>query len=251
MNLVKVLKKSVIDSQIYVSLMGSLLAAFFMLEQNTFRYPTFFLLFITYFCGYLYTKYQNSKFFRPVLVINFIAGIVCAVLIIHNHNIDRLYKWLVIVILGLFYNSSFLHQYIRKIPLMKVFYVGLVWGLVNSWLSFHEWNLPVFFISFLLVTALVLPFDIRDMDYDDIVTFPRLIGVQKTKYLAYSILSISGILSLIFLKQLYSLAFLISIFCTFFFVFFADRSKPDTYFSFGVESCSSLPFLFLILLEYF
>ncbi|RZJ51189.1 MAG: hypothetical protein EOO19_01315, partial [Chryseobacterium sp.] len=122
MNFLKVLKNSVIDSQLYVSLMGTFFAVFFMLEQNTFRFPSVLLIFITYFSGYLYTKYQNTKHFYKIFIFNVIAGIVSAVLIILNHNEIRLIKWFIIVVLGLLYNSFFLETYIRKIPLLKVFY---------------------------------------------------------------------------------------------------------------------------------
>lgn len=107
MNFLKILKKYIIDSQFYVSLMGTLFAVFFMKEQNTFRFPTVLLIFITYFSGYLYTKYQYTRHFYKILVLNVIAGIICAFLIIHNHNEIRLLKWFIIVVLGLLYNSFF------------------------------------------------------------------------------------------------------------------------------------------------
>lgn len=251
MQFINLLKKYVIDSQIYVSLMGTFLAVFFMQEQNTFRFPTAVLIFITYFCGYLYTKYQRSRYFKRVLLINAVAGMICAALIIHNHNIERLYKWLVIVILGLLYNSFFLENYIRKIPLLKVFYVGLVWALVNSWLSFPEFNTPIFWTSFLFVTALVLPFDIRDMNNDDVITFPKLIGVQNTKYLAYFLCFSACLISVFYLKPQFAFAFYLTSVFTFVFIYFSENSNRDSYFSFGVESCSGLPLLILLLLKYF
>jgi hypothetical protein len=76
MNFLKILKKSVIDSQVYVSLTGTLFAVFFMEEQNTFRFPSVALIFITYFGGYLYTKYQYTQHFFKILVLNAIAGII-------------------------------------------------------------------------------------------------------------------------------------------------------------------------------
>ena len=81
MQIIKLLKKYVIDSEIYVSLMGTFLAIFFMLEQNVFRFPTVILIFITYFSGYLYTKYQNHQLFRKVLIFNIICGIISLILI--------------------------------------------------------------------------------------------------------------------------------------------------------------------------
>lgn len=251
MNCLKVLKKSVIDSQIYVSLMGTLFAVFFMLEQNTFRFPTVLLLFITYFSGYLYTKYQKTKHFYKILVLNFFAGLISAALIIFNHNEIRLLKWFIIVVLGLLYNSFFLETYIRKIPLLKVFYVGLVWALMNCWLTLPEFDLPIFLISFLFITALVLPFDIRDMKNDTVKTFPKIIGVQNTKYLAYLLVFMACILTVFYLKPEFALSFFLTSILTFILIYFSENSNKDSYFSFWVESCSALPFLFSLIMKYF
>lgn len=250
MNCLKVLKKSVIDSQVYVSLMGTLFAVFFMLEQNTFRFPTVLLLFITYFSGYLYTKYQKTKHFYKILILNFFAGLISAALIIFNHNEIRLLKWFIIVVLGLLYNSFFLETYIRKIPLLKVFYVGLVWALMNCWLTLPEFDLPIFLISFLFITALVLPFDIRDMKNDTVKTFPKIIGVQNTKYLAYLLVFIASILAVFYLKFEFAFSFFLTSVFTFILIYFSENSNKDSYFSFWVESCSAFPFLFWIIYLY-
>ena len=251
MNFLKILKKTVIDSQIYVSVMGTLFAVFFMKEQNTFRFPTVLLIFITYFSGYLYTKYQYTRHFLKILVLNAVAGIICAFLIIHNHNEIRLLKWFIIVVLGLLYNSFFLDVYIRKIPLLKVFYVGLVWALVNCWLTLPEFSFPIFFISFFFITALVLPFDIRDMNSDTVQTFPKLIGVQNTKYTAYILVFTSMLIAVFYLKPVYNAAFFLSGIITFILIYFSENKRDETYFSFWVETCSALPFLFLLIMEYF
>nr|WP_316932887.1 hypothetical protein [Chryseobacterium sp. FH2] len=231
--------------------MGTFFAVFFMEEQNTFRFPTVFLIFITYFSGYLYTKYQYTQYFFKILILNAIAGIICAFLIYHNHNEIRLLKWFIIVILGLLYNSFFLDVYIRKIPLLKVFYVGLVWALVNCWLTLPEFNLPIFLISFFFITALVLPFDIRDMKNDTVETFPKLIGIQNTKYIAYLLVFVSIILSILYLDLNYSIAFFISGIITYILIYFSENERDDVYFSFGVETCSVLPFLFSVIMKYF
>lgn len=251
MNFLKVLKKYVIDSQLYVSIMGTLFAVFFMKEQNTFRFPSFFLIFITYFSGYLYTKYQYTKHFFKILILNGIAGVICAFLIIHNHNEIRLVKWFIIVVLGLLYNSFFLDVYIRKIPLLKVFYVGLVWALVNCWLTLPEFSLPIFLISFFFITALVLPFDIRDMKSDTVRTFPKLIGVQNTKYIAYVLIFISTVIVIFTLDYRYSMSFFLTGIVTYILIYYSENKRDDAYFSFGVETCSALPFLFLGIMKYF
>lgn len=232
--------------------MGTFLAVFFMLEQNVFRFPTTILIFITYFSGYIYTKYQgNKKLLFKILVFNSICGLVSIYLIIHNHNIERLYRWAIIVFIGLLYDSFFLKYFIRKIPLFKVFYVGLTWALINAWLILPEINWAVFFSSWFYITALVLPFDIRDMKQDDVTTFPQIIGVQNTKYLAYVMVFVATLISVFNLEFNYSLSlFLTSIF-TFILIYFSENTNRDAYFSFWVETCAGLPFLILILLKYF
>ena len=248
MSILNLAKKYVIDSQIFVSLMGTMMAGFFMLEQNIFRWPSLLLIFITYFSGYLYTKYQNRrKTFIKILVFNFICGILSFCLIVFNHNEIRLLKWAVIVIIGLLYNSFFLEKFIRKIPLLKVFYVGLTWALISVWLILPEFNWEILWISWLFISALVLPFDIRDMKSDDVVTFPILIGVQKTKYLAYLLVFVACLLSLIFLDVEFALSFLITTIFTFILIYFSENDNKGTYFSFWVESCSGLPLLVVLL----
>lgn len=252
MNILNTTQKYIIDSQLYVSLMGTFFAVFFMLEQNIIKFPTIVLIFITYFSGYIYTKYQNSgKIFNYILIFNVICGIASVVLILLLHNENRLFKWMIIVILGLLYDSKFLKYFVRNIPLFKIFYVGLTWALINSWLILPHFDWAVFGISWIFITALVLPFDIRDMDSDKIITFPRLIGVQNTKYLAYILVFMSLILSIEHLKTDYAVAFLITCIFTYLLIYFSEKTNQDFYFSFWVESCSALPLLIVILLKYF
>lgn len=243
MQCLKLIKKYVVDWQIYVALMGTALAAFFMTEQNVFRFPTLLLVFLTYFSGYLYTKYQHHRHFYKILIVNAACGIFAMVLIFLNHNEIRIFKWLVIVVLGLLYNSFFLEKFIRKIPLLKVFYVGFTWALINAWLIVPQFHLSIFLITILFVTALILPFDIRDVNEDHIVTFPRLIGVQHTKYLAYVLLFASLMIAVSYLRFPYSICYFITCGTTFVLIYFSENSNPDFYFSFWVESMSGLPMI--------
>jgi 4-hydroxybenzoate polyprenyltransferase len=67
------------------------------------------------------------------------------------------------------------------------------------------------------------PFDIRDVDTDSIVTFPQLIGIKKTKYLAYGMLISAAVLSIIYLKEQYAIAFVLTCFISMIFVFFTEK----------------------------
>ncbi len=236
-------KKLFIDSQFFVSLMGVLLVNFFMIERQNFHWTTFFLIFITYWCGYLYTKYQNSIFFRHIFVSNIIGAIVCISFIFTNHDTYTFYKWLLITILGLLYNSSFLDTYIRKMPFLKVFYVGLIWGLINGWLVFREFQTSIFFIIFFYITALVLPFDIRDMDNDEILTFPKIIGTIATKILAIIILITAVVIGYFNLSGSFFSSFFISSIISILLIIFTKKTFPDWYFSVIIETCCGLPFI--------
>jgi 4-hydroxybenzoate polyprenyltransferase len=189
---------------------------------------------------------KDKKKFLKILIFNCICGIISVILILKNHNEYRLLKWAIIVVLGLLYNSFFLEKFIRKIPLLKVFYVGLTWALINSWLILPHFNLAIFFITWLFISALVLPFDIRDMNNDDVVTFPILIGVEKTKILAYLLIFISGLLSVFYLNLEFGIYFFLTIIITFILIYFSENDNREAYFSFLVESCSGFPLLCLL-----
>ena len=252
MNFLNLSKKYVIDSQLYVSLMGTSFAIFFMLHENIFRFPMVLLIFITYFSGYIYTKYQgNKEVLFKALTFNCICGFISIFLILHNNNFERLVRWAIIVVVGLLYDSFFLKYFIRKIPLFKVFYVGLTWGLINGWLIQPEIHWPIFFLSWLFITALVLPFDIRDMKSDDVTTFPQLIGIQNTKYLAYLLVFSSLLISIYYLNSIFSLSLFLTSILTYILIYFSENNRKESYFSFWVESCSCLPLLFLLILKYF
>lgn len=251
MYVLKLLKKYVVDSQIYVSLMGTALVIFFLLEQNTFRFPKVILIFLTFFSGYLYTKYQgHKKIFYKVLIFNVITGVICIVLILKNHNYPVLIRWLIIVLLGMLYNSLFLDFFIRKIPLFKAFYVGIVWGLMAAFLGISDFNFSIFSAVFLYISALVLPFDIRDMKHDEVITFPKLIGVQNTKYLAYFLIFLANIISILSLKTNFALAFFLASIISYLLIYDSDEDKSDAYFSFGIETCSGLMLVFYFLLYF-
>ncbi len=246
MKFLKLLKKYLIDSQIYVSLMGTLLFLF-LCKHPTKSQTT--IIFLTYLNGYLYTKFQHNKRFNKVLIFNILAFILILFLL-KSSNINEILKWLIISIFGMLYNSRFLDIWIRKIPLFKVFYVGFVWALMNAWL-FSNFDYKIFTISLLYISAMVLPFDIRDFKHDEVITFPKIIGIQNTKFLAYFLIFFALVFSIFYLNFNDALAFFLSSIITFILIYFSENHNKDWYFSFGVESCLGLPLLFSVLLKYF
>ncbi|MGB5236194.1 MAG: hypothetical protein WBM43_14035 [Flavobacteriaceae bacterium] len=112
---------------------------------------------------------------------------------------------LFLLILILLYTFPITNRYknLRSLGILKVIIVAISWTTVAVYLPavldgmVWGWDLNIFALQyFLLVIALIIPFEIRDMRFDppDIRTIPRKIGVHGTKQL--------GILLMIFSTML-------------------------------------------------
>lgn len=231
--------------------MATFLALFFLLKNHEeISYDKIFLIFVLYWNGYLYTKFQSrKKMIRKVLCFNFLSFFTIVVLV--NDDWFLLFKILIIGGLGAFYNSSFLKYRIRKIHLLKIFYVGFVWAVLDSWLMFSKIHWDIFLICLFYISALVLPFDIRDREVDTILTFPKKIGIKRTKFLAYILILLSIFFSFVLGDKIFFNAFLLSGIVASIFVFCSNQNRTYLYYAFGVETCCPLPFLFLMLENYF
>ncbi|MEZ4885079.1 MAG: UbiA family prenyltransferase [Chitinophagales bacterium] len=97
---------------------------------------------------------------------------------------------------------------LRDIGMLKIFLIAFIWTISTAVLpvlqcnaSFqdpHTWL--VILEKALFIFAITLPFDIRDMDYDqsrNLKTIPQVIGVEKTIELAYFCLAALGLIALI------------------------------------------------------
>lgn len=248
--LLKSLKYILIESQIFVAMMATALSLFFLLNFNALNYIKLGVIGLLYLNGYLYTKFQNhSNLFYKIITFNVISLVISILIIICLLSSYFLFSYFVIILLGVLYNSKFLTHYTRNIPLMKIFYVGFCWALINTGLLLETWHWQVFFITWCYISALIIPFDIRDIRHDSILTFPRYCGISKSKLLAYSLLAISSLLVLFAFNSVAFFAFQIAIVIAFLFIFYAQEHRSDWYFSLGVESCVGLPLLFFVLLK--
>ena len=97
---------------------------------------------------------------------------------------------------------------LRSLGLIKVFLVALIWTGMTVTLPVLEggfilnWDVLVLATQrFFLVVALMIPFEIRDVQFDppEIITIPKRIGIKRTKFLGISLLVISYFM--VFLKD--------------------------------------------------
>lgn len=142
---------------------------------------------------------------------------------------------------------------LRQISGLKVYIIGLVWSfttvilpLVNNEVYI---NMDVIITSiqrFLFVIILMLPFEIRDLNYDSLKlgTIPQKIGVKWTKIMGVSLLVVFVLLD--YLKDELTSNIIISTvliaFITLLFVLFSSKNQSKYYSAFWVEG---LPIIWL------
>ena len=144
---------------------------------------------------------------------------------------------------------------LRSIGGLKVYVIGLVWGGVTVLLPILDNEEPfdmdvwiTAFQRFILVMMLMLPFEIRDLQYDSLklATIPQKIGTKNTKIMGV-LLGIVFLFLEFFKDELSQKVILLTFavtFITLLFIIFANRARSDYYSSFWVES---VPIIWLIL----
>lgn len=144
---------------------------------------------------------------------------------------------------------------LRSIGGLKVYVIGLVWAGVTVLLPIINSNFPLHadvWITtaqrFLFVILLILPFEIRDLNYDSLKlsTIPQKIGIRNTKILGL-ILGIAFLLLEFFKDDLdpknSAISFVV-IALTLLFLKFSKKNQNNYYSSFWVEG---IPIFWLIL----
>lgn len=145
----------------------------------------------------------------------------------------------------------------RMYPYIKIIYVVFVWSFTTVFipflsLSFNEFDnlFYLFFASrFLLFIALIIPFEIRDLSYDNLnlKTLPQTVGIKKSKLLGVLLLLFCGLLNFLIYnnRKAFLIALLILLISSV--LIMKSTSNQSKYYSaFWVEG---IPILWLFLFE--
>ncbi len=129
------------------------------------------------------------------------------------------------------------------VPSIKIFVIAAVWAGTTVYLPVAyeninwDWDITIMIIQrFMVVIALTLPFEIRDLKYDEIElgTLPQLLGIDKTKKLGYALLIAALLLE--FLKDNLTIYVIAAIsILTAIGIYFAKKNQNRFYASFWVE----------------
>lgn len=151
---------------------------------------------------------------------------------------------------------------LRNLSGIKIFVVAVVWAGVTVIVPFVASETPIsgdvlltFFQRILIVVALILPFEIRDVPYDslNLKTLPQQLGVLNTKILGEFVLLLC--LAFEFFKEESQVAYIGSllIFCGILgWIMIIVKADQKRYFaSFWVEGLPILWFLLFVIFEIF
>ena len=159
-------------------------------------------------------------------------------------------------------NINILKYSIRDIPFLKIFAISFSWTyltiiipIIINELNFDIYTVSNIIIRFLFVLAITIPFDIRDLKFDKVITIPSFFGIKKSKIIAYISLFFCEII--IFTLWIYNYLFFslfLSLLITFevssLFIFFVKKDNKELFFSFYIEGLSILMFVLVYIANY-
>ncbi|MBF4985942.1 hypothetical protein FNJ87_16950 [Nonlabens mediterrranea] len=270
------LLKTILDFYIRSSLhVGICFMAMAMVYHFTYQFYVPFGYYIFLFCsavaGYNLIKYgfiwlKNRLLSNVLYKLLSIAAAAIALIILLKLNISS-HAWLllmIVILINMLYVLPIWKGHgLRYSPFFKLFSVSIVWAIliiaIPQFLYYNtgvdtpviiefnngvltndavEWHTLKIFI---LVIALCIPFEIRDLKYDEeqLQTLPQVLGIKASKYIGL-ILCIFYLLLLCY--SLPNVLEVIMVIITAIAIWFSDRFKSDYYSSFFVEA---IPLLWL------
>ena len=221
--------------------------------------------------GYNFVKYLpflQSKILPKRLTVYFI-GIVSVLALVGVFFYGVFFKLKVLLLIAIFALLTLLyalpllknlhqkgHLSLRFIPGIKIFIIALVWSGVcvfipilqnEQLLNDHVWLTFVEF--FTIVVVLMIPFEIRDLKYDDkrLKTLPQVLGIKKTKQigllLCFFVFTIELFMHYKDINALIvSAVFVLTLAC---FMWYSSVNRSNLYCSFWVEA---IPVFWMLLL---
>jgi 4-hydroxybenzoate polyprenyltransferase len=199
--------------------------------------------------------YNNKKYLYSLIIIS--SGI-SGCLFFTLFTFYELLYFSPLLAITLFYAVKVFSLSLRDIPFMKIILIALSWAAVTVLIPAYlnedssandTWVL--FILNFIYIFALVIPFDIRDLDFDESEkkTIPQLIGMKAAKYTAIILLIICGGLSFVLLKEA---IFLVPVYLVSIIVLFQVNDKrKELFYACGIDGLILLfPFSTWIIKSY-
>ncbi len=212
---------------------------------------------------------NNVKYLIAASFVFGLIGLICVFFL--NPNC-----WYVLTPMGLlsfFYVIPFLplknkNLTLRQVPFLKIFIIAIVWSIIvialpfidsYSFEFFNTQSAPVFYLAithvFFFIIGITLPFDIRDMKYDQedqLKTIPIALGIKKSILFSELFLALSlATTFLIFGSNPIFYALLIGHLITMVMVFYSSDKRKEMFFAGLIEGSVILLFLCVVIVKYY
>lgn len=201
--------------------------------------------------------HQHKKKIEIITFISFCFGVYLA----FNFSKTTFFYLLPVSVIAVLYSIPLYGYRLRDVPGLKLFLIGAIWTFVTVIIPVVESKMIMnnFFWSiclqrFLFLIAITIPFDIRDLLFDDfkIKTIPMVFGIKKAKIISLFALGFAEILLVVqyLTSDGYTFLEAASLFVTYeitaLIIYFCDLNKNEKYYSILIEG-SPIMMLFFYL----
>ena len=203
----------------------------------------------------LFSAYKLSL--KIIVIFTILALFLCGILFVQFKSITQLFV-LFVGLLTILYALPIRKKSrnLRNFPSIKIYIVSICWAVTTFLIPLLEENVVLngsliiqFIQRFILVFSLILIFDIVDLKYDNanLHTLPQAIGVRKTKYVIYCLISLFSFLEVLITESSIKDYFINLILSAIVIVFtyFASTKRKKYYSLFWVEA---VPFFWLFIM---
>ena len=270
MKILRAIFRFYINSSIHVALAVVALTLFTYFEFGiALDFSLLSFVFLSSITGYNFVKYapiaklyhrRLTNQLKLIQVFSFMAFMgLCVNVFFVNFQILMLSS--VLGILTILYAVPIGQKNLREISILKVFVIALIWAtttFVFPFINRQHNNLIIsatcifsFFERFVWIILLMIPFEIRDLGYDQkhLKTLVSVFGIQKIKWMAMFVIGLLFLHKFIFFSN-NEISFYYIVYATLASVILLSKSKQKTYFaSFWVESLPIIWFFYLLFIS--
>ena len=267
-----------LNSSIHVALAACSLAWVTLIELDL-GYDKYLLSFVFFatITGYNFVKYFGvvkfhhrslASWLKAIQVFSFIAFLAMCYYVLKLET-ETLMVIIILGVITFFYAIPIMvpkrylfddHKNLRQVSGLKVYLIALIWmfttvilPIVNHDVSINTDVIITSVQRFSYVLVLMLPFEIRDLNYDNLklATIPQKIGVKKTKIIGVVLLGAFLILEF-FKDQLLEksiIAIVVITVITLLLLLFSNKNQSNYFSAFWVEGLPIIWLLILLLLR--
>ncbi|MBV7441154.1 hypothetical protein KRX57_06950 [Weeksellaceae bacterium TAE3-ERU29] len=183
----QIVKKYIVDSQIWVSICFVGLSAFYQVITQSVDYKLLVLFFFATLSVYNLSYYAWSCKKNKLIIA--VLSIIPVIFISLYLNIYSILLLTGLSLLSVPYAIPIKNKKLREFPYLKIYIISFVWSasivflpILNADKDINYTYILYFIIFFLYVMAITIPFDVRDYlrDSSKMKTIPQIIGVEKS-----------------------------------------------------------------------